>query len=742
MPVGHSRLGFITCLIGLSLLLPQSQGQAGDSPALSPAIIRHELRASIDPGLHQLTVIDRMVVRVGGSQPPLDFTLAKSLRLDTVALVTRAETEERLTPVSTSQGDAAIDSNLRSLLVLLPDHQQGEVTLEWRYRGAIDDPPREPRHLRFVTPSETSGHIGQEGVYLSSETGWYPDLAGSLPSYSVTVELPDGWTAVSQGRGGTKQDCTIPRPDGTCRTLQTWESGVTEALTLVANRFTVKARDWRGANGQVVHLATYLFPDDAALADEYLDATVKYLDAYVPLLGGFPFGQFAVVENFFASGLGMPSFTLLGSGSIKRHYTQPYALGHEIVHSWIGNAVWNRPESGNWVEGLTTYLTNYYWHELVHDDRQAREQRRLMLQGYSLHVPPPLDYPIAAFQRKSDEKDNAIGYQKSAMVFHQLRMEIGDEAFWRGVKQLVAEYSGRHADWQDLERVFAAVSGSELRWFFAQWIERSGAPAVAIAEATATRSSSREQAGAYRLRVRFVQEGGGFRILLPLAITMKGSTTSVAVVLSADQQEVELEVPAEPTRLSIDPDFMSLQRLRREHLAPVLNLFVTDQRKAVLPLFPDSATPFRELVGRIEAQDAQTQTDRKTAILPMEAGALPPSGSVLILATADYHIQVQSLIAKACGDLAQVGLEGFRLAGTPYAGSRIAALWSCHRPDVPGSVVTVLYAMDPAAVVKVARLLFFYGWQSAVVFDEGTVKKRDMWQEFQAMKEVRLEDQR
>ncbi len=742
MPVGHSRLSFITCLIGLSLLLPQSQGQAGDSPALSPAIIRHELRASIDPGLHQLTVIDRMVVRVGDSQPPLDFTLAKSLRLDTVALVTRAGTEERLTPVLTSLGDAAIDSNLRSLLVLLPDHRQGEVTLEWRYRGAIDDPPREPRHLRFVTPSETSGHIGQEGVYLSSETGWYPDLAGSLASYNVTVELPDGWTAVSQGRGGTKQDCTKSRSDGSRRTLQTWESGVTEALTLVANRFTVKTRDWRGANGQVVHLATYLFPDDAALADEYLDATAHYLNAYVPLLGAFPFEQFAVVENFFASGLGMPSFTLLGSGSIKRHYTQPYALGHEIVHSWIGNAVWNRPESGNWVEGLTTYLTNYYWHELIHDDRQAREQRRLMLQGYSLYVTPQLDYPIAAFQRKSDEKDNAIGYQKSAMVFHQLRMEIGDGAFWRGVKQLVAEYSGRHADWQDLERVFAVVSGSELRWFFAQWIERPGAPAVAIAQATAMRSSSSEQPGAYRLRIRFVREGGAFRILLPLAITMKGSTTSVAVALSADQQEVELEVPAEPTRLSIDPDFMSLQRLKREHLAPVLNLFVTDQRKAVLPLFPDSATPFRELVARIEAQDAQTQTDRKTAILPMEAGALPPSGSVLILATADYHIQVQSLIAKACGDLAQVGLEGFRLAGAPYAGRRMAALWSCHRPDVPGSVVTVLYAMDPAAAVKVARLLFFYGWQSAVVFDEGTVTKRDMWQEFQATKEVRLDDQR
>lgn len=740
MPVGSARLGFTTRFIGLLLLLPLSQGQASDLPASAPAIIRHELHATIDPDRHQLTVIDRMVVRTGDTRHPLEFTLAKSLRPDMILLVTRVGTEERLTPVSITPGEASPDSNLQLLRLSLPDRRQGDVTLEWRYRGAIDDPPREPRHLRFVTPSETSGHIGPEGVYLSSETGWYPDLAGSLASYGLTVEMPGGWIAVSQGRGAVKEDCTKPHSDGACPTAQTWESGVTEALTLVANRFSVKTRDWKSVNGQVVRLATYLFPDDAALADEYLDASVKYLDAYVPLLGAFPFEQFAVVENFFASGLGMPSFTLLGSGSIKRHYTQPYALGHEIVHSWIGNSVWNRPGSGNWVEGLTTYLTNYYWHELIHDDRQAREQRRLMLQGYSLYVTPQLDYPLAAFQQKSDEKDNAIGYQKSAMVFHQLRIEIGDEPFWRGVKQLVADMSGHHADWRDLERVFAKANGQELRWFFAQWIERPGAPAVAIAEATA--SPNRDQPGAYTLRVRLNREGGAFRFILPLAITMKGSTTSVTVALAADQRDLELVVPAEPLNLSIDPEFMSLQRLRREQLAPVLNLFVTDQRKAVLPLFPETATPFRELVARIEAQDAQVPTERKATVLPMDSVGLPPSGSVLIVAAPGYHARVQSLIAKACGDLAKVGPDGFRIAGTPYEGRRMAALWSCHRPDAPGSVVTVLYAMDPAAAAKVARLLFFYGWQSAVVFDEGTVTKREMWQEFQAMKEVRLDEQR
>jgi hypothetical protein len=245
--------------------------------------------------------------------------------------------------------------------------------------------------------------------------------------------------------------------------------------------------DWIAKTGQRIQLSTYLFPDDAHLAEEYLDATARYLDAYIPLLGPYPFEKFAVVENFFASGLGMPSFTLLGSGIIKRHYVQPYALGHEIVHSWIGNAVFNRADRGNWVEGLTTYLANYYWHELMGDRAQARDQRRLMVQGYNLHVPPERDYPVSQFTQKENERDNAIGYQKSAMVFHLLRQEVGEEIFWRALTSLIARYRGRYAEWHDLEQVFAEESRRDLRWFFAQWLEQDGAPELSLSEAVARR---------------------------------------------------------------------------------------------------------------------------------------------------------------------------------------------------------------------------------------------------------------
>ena len=476
---------FLPALIGACSLVCPGVEAAAIAP-VSPVLLRHHtLSITLDPAAHRLIAEDRTHLTVSPSDTSLRFTLARSLTLKDVTMVTRAGNEDRRSAVALSSEEAGPTSNLKRVTVQIPPGLAGDVQLIWSYAGPIDDSPREPRHLRFVAPSETSGHIGPEGVYLSSESGWYPDVDGSLAAFSLSVEVPAGWTTVSQGVGRTREACSSRTIDSPCMVRQEWDAGPSEALTLVANRFVTKTRPWTNADGRPVQLATYFLPDNAGLADEYLDATAKYLDAYVPLLGAYPFEQFAVVENFFASGLGMPSFTLLGSGSIKRHYVQPYALGHEIVHSWIGNSVLNRTDNGNWVEGLTTYLANYYWHELAGDQRQAREQRRLMTQGYSLHVEPEQDYPVGRFNRKSDERDNAIGYQKAAMVFHMLRQEIGEESFWRGVKQLTAEYRGRFAEWADLERIFTAQCGKDLRWFFAQWVERAGAPVLSIAEADA-----------------------------------------------------------------------------------------------------------------------------------------------------------------------------------------------------------------------------------------------------------------
>src|SRR5207249_684336 len=96
----------------------------------------------------------------------------------------------------------------------------------------------------------------------------------------------------------------------------------------------------------------------------------------------------------------------------------------------------------------------------------------------AVYVPPDQDYPVVRFKQKSDQRDNAIGYNKAAMVFHMLRREIGDDRFFAALRTLVAEYGGRRIGWRELEALFSRVSSRDLRPFFARWIEQAGAADV------------------------------------------------------------------------------------------------------------------------------------------------------------------------------------------------------------------------------------------------------------------------
>ena len=625
-----------------------------DSGAIS--VLRHEIQLTFDPTSHRMRGLDRVTIQVGRREVrEFSVTLNKAL------VVAWVSSEGKLLPFYPRPlpSSAELDTRHAHQVVVRLDRQvrAGETLIvDFDYAGEINDPPREPRHLRFVTPSETSGHIGPEGVYIGPETYWYPDVTNSLASYRVTATTPPGWEVIGQGglvAHEARADATVATWDASACGFRSPEVSAegrfdcpAEGLTLAAGKFVVVMR--MSGNTEI---ATYFYPEDMELADEYLAAAAAYLDAYSRVLGPYPFPRFSIGENFFASGLGMPSYTLLGAGSIRRHYTQPYALGHEIVHSWIGNHVFN-DNGGNWAEGLTTYLANYYWHELKGDPQKAREERRMMLLSYAVYVPPDQDYPVVQFKRKSDQRDNAIGYNKAAMVFHMLRREIGDDRFFAALRTLVAEYGGRRIGWRELEALFTRVSSRDLRPFFARWIERAGAADV---------------------------------------------------------------------KAEADPDYHVFRRIPRRDLPPMLNLFVTDPRRVVVtPSLDSAAAPYRELAERVAKQEG---VGLRSASEVGAAGQDLRDASVLLLGGPNAG-SAYAWAKRGLPPGVELRPDRFRVGGKDYQGSGMALLLSLRNPDDPTHIVSVFYGLSPEAVKPVARLLFFYGWNSYLVFENGAVIAR------------------
>ncbi len=129
----------------------------------------------------------------------------------------------------------------------------------------------------------------------------------------------------------------------------------TEEIYVIAAAFT----EYEFDAGAVKAMA-FLREKDDALANRYLETTAQYLEMYRKLIGPYPYGKFALVENFWETGYGMPSFTLLGSQIIRFPFILHSSYPHELLHNWWGNGVFVDFESGNWCEGLTAYMADHW----------------------------------------------------------------------------------------------------------------------------------------------------------------------------------------------------------------------------------------------------------------------------------------------------------------------------------------------------------------------------------------------
>src|SRR5207244_8053015 len=208
-------------LVGPSCSVLSSPGEPSvDSGAIS--VLRHEIQLAIDPTSHRMRGLDRVTIQVGRREVrEFSVTLNKALL---VAWVSSGGKHLPIYPPPLPPSAELATRHEQQVVVRLdrPAGARETLIVDFDYAGEINDPPREPRHLRFVTPSETSGHIGPEGVYIGPETHWYPEILDSIARFRVIVVMPDGWEVVGQG-------ALIERG----KTSTTWDTLTpTEGLTL------------------------------------------------------------------------------------------------------------------------------------------------------------------------------------------------------------------------------------------------------------------------------------------------------------------------------------------------------------------------------------------------------------------------------------------------------------------------------------------------------------------------------
>lgn len=284
--------------------------------------------------------------------------------------------------------------------------------------------------------SNTPGIISNEkneGIYLPGGS-CYPITGKDIANFEMNISVPLDFTIVTSGN----QDPESSTKD--YRTFNFKSELALDDMIIVGGRYLRKDTVY---DGKVFSLYTF---NPSPAADSYLNASIEYYKLYTPLLGPYPFSNFSIVENFFASGFGMPGYTLLSNKLMALPWIvlAPGSLAHEFVHNWWGNSVYVDYELGNWCEALTTFCSNYYYNVLTKKDDKALDWRKKALLSLE-SLPDKSNYPVMKFKYQTNNDDAAVGYQKGAFIFYEIYKLIGDERFFNALKNFSKKYKGKRA---------------------------------------------------------------------------------------------------------------------------------------------------------------------------------------------------------------------------------------------------------------------------------------------------------
>jgi len=639
--------------------------------ATEPVLIEHQLTVQLDPQRQLLRVTDTLTLPPE-TRIPVRFWLGAGF-----------------TPRATGATLSRLDADPRGRFHAWPlQPEGGRRTITLEYGASIGDTPRSPDHGMPMAWLDASG------VYLDGGAGWVPRFDGDALRFSMTIEGPTDWTWISQGQrsaDGTRWSSRTPLDD----------------LYLLGGPFARETQT-HGA----ISLETDLLQADPDLSRRYLTAMGGYIDFFSALVGPYPYPRFAVVENRWQTGYGMPGFTLLGSQVMRLPFILHTSLPHEILHNWWGNGVWIDARGGNWSEGLTAYLADHLIKEAAGG---GAEYRRKLLERYTSFASEGRDIALREFRTRHSDATQAVGYGKMLMLYHMQRRRMGDAPFVRALRDL---WSSRQFSAADMNTVLATLAGGvEAPAFGPRWLDAPGAPQLSLAQVDALASED----GQTRLSIRIeqVQAGPAYPLDVPVFVKL------------ADGRQLELSLPFTDKRaqwsgsiagtvLSVDADpfFDVFRRLDpAEQPASLARLFGAPTQYLILPTRADEAqrAAWDDFANAWQARFNNVRTLPDSAI-----DTLPTGAAFWVLGRQNLGLPD---LRQRLADAGQM-LEGDTLIvpGQRYAPATSAVV--LLDPDNRRAPMGFIGAEAPADIAGLARKLPHYSTYGRLVFAAGSLERQ------------------
>ena len=423
-------------------------------------------------------------------------------------------------------------SSDNGLLVSLPEPtKQGQAgSLTFTYGGRLTGNEDSPVFgIRFAA-------IHNDYAYLMYPSRWFPIQGYTTDRFNadLRITVPSGYSVIASG--DEKSDSS---GDKILYSFHTNQPSFPGSIAVV-----------QGGPTQIQSagiVTSFYLRTRKAVAPAYGNEIGKIATFLTSIYGLAPQANLTVVEteDGAPNGYAAPGIVFLNPGALTDR-VNTRLLVNQIARQWWGILI--SPSSRNhlWLtNGQARYAELLY---IEHDEGPGAfttAVKDTYIEALTVEQPP-----LIQAGRLEDYSPEfwAETAAKGAAVFNMLRTMIGDANFFKLLKAFPDQYAWKAVSTANFEEMTSQVYGQNVRYFFLQWIDSSGAPQFKLDYIV-----YRTQKG-FRVVGKVNQDLDTFHMPVELLIETEGNPERQRIDLVGSSTEFTIDTFGKPKDVKVDPD--------------------------------------------------------------------------------------------------------------------------------------------------------------------------------------------
>lgn len=491
-------------------------------------LIYHSLQFEVDPAVYYIKGKVTTYFEMKETGASVSFDLADELTVDSVLYHSQKITFSH-------SGDALTANFPGTISVGQPD----SVTIF--YQG---EPPSSGGFGAF----EQDNHNGAPIIWTLSEPygskDWWPckhELYDKADSMDMIIVHPTDYKAAGNGKLISEN-----LVDGKIHTHWKHRHPITAYLVAFAVTNYETYSDYVPMDeGDPIEVLNYVYPEDLAYAQANTPATIEIMQLFNELFITYPYRDEKYGHAQFGWGGGMEHQTMSFMGSFGFDL-----IAHELAHQWFGDYITCNSWKNIWLnEGFATYCES-----LTHEHGLSGKNWANWKKEEISYI---TSQPGGSLFVNDTTSINAIfngrlSYAKGGMVLHLLRWEVGDTAFFKGVRNYLQDekLANAFASTENLQEHMEAASGKDLNYFFLDWVYGQGYPIY-------TFSWGQHEDNNGFLKIEQSQSHNSvdfFELNVPIKFSGEGKDTILVFRNTENNQEYTWQLDFKVDKIYFDPD--------------------------------------------------------------------------------------------------------------------------------------------------------------------------------------------